>query len=148
MRTRAPLGGCRELVSIRDRVRLAQRGSVSGLDALPPGAGRSQRGTAGLQALPRVADALPRHTAQRQDASPLSQRARARSLRLRRKWAVSVHYQAGNSGVSGFLCDESYTAREGQEQLWRRTQQKDFRRSYWISCWRDVTRRRYWIPVV
>src|SRR3984885_13142569 len=51
-------------------------------------------------------------------------------------------------GVSGFLCDESYTAREGQEQLWRRTQQKDFRRSYWISCWRDVTRRRYWIPVV
>jgi hypothetical protein len=69
------------LVSIRDRARLAQRGSVSGLDALPPGARRSQRGAAGLQALPRVADALPRHTAQRKDASPLSQRARARSLR-------------------------------------------------------------------
>src|ERR1700733_10960758 len=90
MRTRAPLGGCCELVSIRDRVRLAQRGSVSGLDALPPGAWRSQRRAARLQALPRVANALPRHTAQRQDASPLSQRARARSLRYGRRRAVSA----------------------------------------------------------
>ena len=51
---------------------------------------RSQRGAAGLQALPRVADALPRHTAQRKDASPLSQRARARSLRPGRERAVSA----------------------------------------------------------
>src|SRR5882757_6269323 len=92
MRTRAPLGGCCKLVSIRNRARLAQRGSVSGLDALPPGARRSQRGAAGLQALPRVADALPRHTAQRQDASPLSQRARGS---LRASWG-RVHIGPGH----------------------------------------------------
>ena len=65
-------------------------GSVSGLDALPSRARRSQRGAARLQALPRVADALPRYTAQRQDAGPLSQRARARSLRPGRERAVSA----------------------------------------------------------
>src|SRR5258708_22476644 len=64
--------------SIRDRARLAQRGSVSGLDALPLRDRKSQRSVAGLQALPRVADALPRRAAQRQDASTISQRTRAR----------------------------------------------------------------------
>src|SRR5260370_40112986 len=63
--------------SIRDRARLAQRGSVSGLDALPLRDRKSQRSVAGLQALPRVADALPRRAAQRQAASPISQPTRA-----------------------------------------------------------------------
>ena len=47
------------------------------------------------QALPRVAGVLPRHSTQRQDASPLSQRARARGLPRGRKRAVN----AGGAGV-------------------------------------------------
>ena len=37
-------------------------------------------------------------------------------------------------GLSDFLCVEPYTAREGEEIVWRRTTPRSFPKSCWISC--------------
>jgi IS30 family transposase len=44
------------------------------------------------------------------------------------------YFPKGQEGLSDFLCVEPYTARQGEEVVWRRTTPRGFPRSCWISC--------------
>ena len=77
-------------------------------------------------------------------AEPSGQPAQKTRARRRCSRTGQRAQRAVDEGVSDFLCVEPYTARKGERQVWQRTT-RSFLRSFWISYWPDVTRRRCWI---